>query len=72
MGWMMVPWWFLGWALVIGVLAAVVVAIFWIIRRPGGSGQRVETPLEVLKPRLAKGEITAEQFETTRRQLSGD
>jgi len=72
MGGMMAPWLLLGWALVIGVIAAIMIALVWTVRRSGGSGQRAETPLEILKRRFAKGEIMPEQFETMKRQLSGD
>lgn len=72
MGWMMAPWWFLGWALVIGVVVAVVLAITWTVRRSRGSAQPLETPLETLKRRYVQGELSSEQFEMRKRQLSGE
>ena len=71
MGWMMAPLWFLGWALVIGIVIAVVLAIVWTVRRSSGPGHPTETPLDILKRRYARGEISAEQFETMKHQLAG-
>ena len=70
MWWTMAPWWFLGWALLIGVIVAIVLVIVWVIQRAGRSPQSVETPLDILKRRYARGEISDEQFETMKRQLS--
>ena len=72
MGGMMAPWPFLGWALVIGVIVLIMLAIVWTVRRSSGSIQPTETPLGILKRRLASGEIALEQFETMKRQLSVD
>lgn len=68
--WTLAPWWFLGWALVIALVATVVLAVVWTIRRSGGSTRPAETPLEILKRRFAKGEITPEQFQQMKRQLA--
>jgi len=69
MWWMMAPWWFLGWALAIAVIAAIVFAVVWTVRRSNRSAQTRETPLEILKRRFAQGEITSDQFEAMKRQL---
>ena len=68
--WTLSPWWFLGWALLIGVIVAIVLAVAWAVRRPGRSAEPGETPLDILKRRYARGEISPEQFETMKRQLS--
>jgi putative membrane protein len=54
--------------LVIGLIA---VALGWrpqFIRQAHESGR--ETPLEILKQRYARGEISKEEFESTRRDLT--
>jgi len=72
MGGMMAPWWFLGWALVALVAVGMVAGVVWAVRRPGGSAPQGEQPLEILERRFASGEISAEQFESMKRQVSGD
>jgi len=57
------------WALIIGGAVWLVV---WLMR--GGQGSSLiasqrETPLDILKARYAKGEITKEQFEQMKRDL---
>ena len=67
-------WWgilmLLFWALIIG---GVVLLVLWLVRQarpptvgPGPSGPR---PLDILKERYARGEITREQYEEMRRNL---
>ncbi|MCK9363353.1 MAG: SHOCT domain-containing protein [Syntrophales bacterium] len=60
---------FMGMILLIVLIAA---AIWWFIRGAGnrnyGQPQR-ETPLDILKKRYAKGEITQDEFEKTRKDL---
>jgi putative membrane protein len=70
MCWMMVPVVLLGAVIVIGGSAVAVIVIAWLAP---GSGQQVrpaETPLAILKRRYAQGEISSEQFEAAKRQLS--
>lgn len=53
----------------------VVVLAIWLMRgdRRGGSGYGArESPHEVLQRRLAKGEITAEQYEASKKLLDRD
>lgn len=68
----MFGWMTLGWALVVAVLIAVVISILWVMRRASVTSPRVDSPLEILKRRYAQGELSSEQFETMKRQLSGD
>ena len=68
--WMMTPWWFLGWALLIGVIVAIILVVVWAVRRPRRSAEPGETPLDILKRRYAQGGISTEQFEVMKRQLS--
>jgi putative membrane protein len=68
--WWTSPWYWGGWVLVLALLAAVVIAIVWAVRRAKHTAQSAEKPLDILKRRYAYGEIPAEQFETMKRQLS--
>ena len=52
----------------LAALAVVIVGVIWVARRMGGH-VRPEPPLAILKRRYARGEISAEQFETMKRQL---
>ena len=52
----------------LAALAAVAVGLIWVARRASGN-VRPESPLDILKRRYARGEISAEQFETMKRQL---
>ena len=67
------PWmWVLGSLTMIIVVGAVILMVVWGIRavgepRSGGSS----SALEVLKRRLAAGEITTDEYEKTRRLLEG-
>jgi len=70
MCWMMAPLVILGALVVIGVI---VVAVILIARLSQGAGQQLqstETPLAILKRRYAQGEISSEQFEAAKRQLT--
>ncbi len=67
--WMMGPWWFLGWILIVGLIVAIILAVVWTVRGAGGTTQQTENPLDILQRRLARGEISPEEFETIKRQL---
>lgn len=56
-GWL----WMAAWALVIVVL------VILVIRQPSRSSR--DEPLDILRARLARGEITPEEFEQARRLL---
>lgn len=70
MGWWMVIdslWFIMFWAVIIGL-------VVWGVRAATGKSQRRddmgETPLEIAKRRLARGEITKERFEELEKVLS--
>lgn len=62
--------WLLGGALLLGLGAGAVALVVWAVRRSPGSAPPTESALEVLKRRYARGEISAEQFDTMKRQLA--
>lgn len=66
----------MGWWMVIGSVwfvlfwGAVIYLIFWAAGRGRSEERADETPLEILRRRYARGEITKEQFERMRQELS--
>jgi len=70
MCWMMVPVGLLGAVVVIGGIAVLVVVVARSARGSGQPAQSTETPLAILKRCYAQGEVSSEQFEATKRQLS--
>ncbi len=69
MGW----WWIIGSVWMVLFWAVIVGVIVWGIKRLSG-GQREsatagETPIEIAQKRLARGEISAEQFEALKNSL---
>lgn len=59
----MVAWW----AIVIGVI---VIVVRWFADQTKRTNNK-KTPLDVLKERYAKGEITKEEFESKKKDLEG-
>lgn len=71
-GWMTGPWaWVfavfaaLFWLLILGTLVWLVI---WLIRQTGPAGR--ESPLDILKTRYARGEISRDEYERMRQELS--
>lgn len=62
------PWYWFGWAWSLAIVALLVIAVVWTIRRSGRSP--AEMPLVILRRRYAQGEISSEQFEAMKRQLA--
>lgn len=52
------------------LIAGIVLVIVALARRPGPAGGAEETPLEILKRRLARGEISREEYETLKKEVS--
>ena len=67
------PWmWILGSVMMVSVICGLIVLVVWAVTavgRPGPGGSI--SALEVLKRRLAAGEITQDEYEKTRRLLEG-
>ena len=66
MGWWMVlgsVWFLLFWG-------AVIYLIFWAVSRGGREQTANETPLEILRRRYARGEISKEEFDRLRQEIS--
>ncbi|HWO71959.1 MAG TPA: SHOCT domain-containing protein [Dehalococcoidia bacterium] len=66
----------MGWWMLIGSLwfvafwVTIIYLIIWAINRIG-ERRTDETPLEILRRRYARGELSEEQFEKMRRDLGG-
>ncbi len=54
----------------IGVIALIVLGVWWIWRHGGGAAER-ESPRNILDRRYAAGQIDQEEYEERRRVLSG-
>ncbi len=77
-GWIMMV---IGWIFWLALLTLIILGIVWMVRQLGGGGNRAQagtttpsapaqTPEEILKLRLARGEITEEEYERLRRRLA--
>lgn len=58
-----------GWFMWLILVIVVALAIYFIVQAKRGGSAR-ETPLEILNKRYAKGEITKEEYDRLRRDLS--
>jgi putative membrane protein len=67
--WIMPLMMFVFWILII---VGIVFLIRWLIEssRPGGPVVKGEAPMDILKQRYAKGEITKEQFDQMKKDLA--
>jgi putative membrane protein len=68
-GWPMMHYGYGGWFMWL-ILAIVVVVVFYFIMRAQKGGPVRETPLEILKKRYAKGEISKEEYDRMKRDLT--
>ncbi|MCL5965909.1 MAG: SHOCT domain-containing protein [Deltaproteobacteria bacterium] len=66
-----------GWMILQMVLWLVVIVGFvalavWVVLRffPGGNGRNEQSALDILKKRYARGEITREEYEEKKREIS--
>ncbi len=67
-------WWMIfGWLIFIAFWVAVIWLIVWAVRRATGGHAGYggsKSPLDIAKDRYARGEITKEQFEQLKKDLS--
>lgn len=69
-GWAMGSWMLGGLVLTIGVVVLIVWLVVTVSRRADDRGRGPQqTPLDILRERYARGEITAEEFEQAKRNL---
>ncbi len=70
MGYGMGAWMLLGIVFWVLVVAGLVLLVIWIVQKAlGGRGGAVESALEILKKRYARGEISKEEYEEKKRDL---
>jgi putative membrane protein len=66
----------MGWWMLLGTLwfvifwGVIIYFIFWAASRAGRERPADESPLEILKRRYARGELSPEDFERMRRELA--
>jgi len=68
-GWPMMHYGYGGWIMWLILVIVVAIAIYFIAQAQKGRTAR-ETPLEILKTRYAKGEITKEDYDRMKQDLS--
>ncbi|HLG30352.1 MAG TPA: SHOCT domain-containing protein [Candidatus Brocadiales bacterium] len=53
------------------VIIGIVLLVIWVVRRAGGERSKAaNSALEILKKRYARGEITKEEYEEKKRDIS--
>lgn len=65
-------WMFLNFLLWILIIIGVILLIVWLVRQPGRypRGREEETAVEILKKRYARGEISKEDYDRMRKDIS--
>ncbi len=66
-GWGMMVFMMLFWVV---LLVGLVVLIVWAIRQFAGPGRGTERPLDILERRYARGEITREEYDRMKQEIS--
>ena len=63
----------LGWVWMVLIVMIMVVAIYWLVRVLGNtsSAGKADDPLDILKNRYAKGEITKKEFDQAKKDIAG-
>ena len=65
-------WMFINMIFWILAIIGIVFLVIWVVRRAGGSepGKSEESALDILKKRYARGEITKEEYEEKKQDIS--
>ncbi len=63
-------WWIAMMFMMVIFWAAVIVLVVWGFRNLTGPREERKTPLDIAKERLARGEISADEFDRIKQQLS--
>lgn len=58
-----------GWILQALILALIVLVVWWLLRSGKTPYSPKDTPLDILKKRYARGEITKKEFNTLKKDL---
>lgn len=56
--------------IILGLVLIIVLAV-WLLQRPQAGGPAQPAPLDILKARYARGEISREEFERMKQDLAG-
>jgi putative membrane protein len=62
-------WWIVMIVMMVIFWAAVIALVVWVLRSLTGPREARTTPLDIARERLAKGEISADEFERIKQQL---
>ncbi len=62
------PYWGMGWGM--WIIPLLIILIVYLLFRNNSQNKNQETPLEILKRRYAKGEVTKEEYEQMKNDLS--
>jgi putative membrane protein len=62
-------WWILAMVIMVLFWAAVIAVAVWAVSRFTGARGQTRSPLDIAKERLAKGEISHEEFEQLKQKL---
>ena len=68
-GWSMMHYGYGGWVVLLLLVIVIIIAFYLVVQTRKGGTTR-ETPLEILKKRYAKGEITKEDYDRMKQDLS--
>lgn len=71
MGWHMYEMGGAAWAYLVLLIIIVVVAGIFVVRRTWNRSEEDETAIDILKKRYARGEISTEEFENMKKNITG-
>jgi putative membrane protein len=65
----MMPWRWMGSGMWLFWILVIAFVVFFVARRAETPGSESETPMEILRKRLARGEITEEEFDRLKKKI---